>query len=36
MKFSFGFQCNQIKSIKKFPKDIFYNDVRKAKKYLSN
>ncbi|CAD8205895.1 unnamed protein product [Paramecium octaurelia] len=36
MKFSFGFQCTKIKSTKKFPKDIFYNDVRKAKKCLSN
>ncbi|CAK86975.1 unnamed protein product (macronuclear) [Paramecium tetraurelia] len=35
MKFSFGFQYNQVRSTKKFPKDVFYNDVRKAKKNLS-
>ncbi|CAD8081556.1 unnamed protein product [Paramecium primaurelia] len=35
MKFSFGFQYNQVKSTKRFPKDVFYNDVRKAKKNLS-
>ncbi|CAD8090326.1 unnamed protein product [Paramecium sonneborni] len=35
MKFSFGFQYNQLRSTKKFPKDVFYNNVSKAKKILS-
>ncbi|CAD8064471.1 unnamed protein product [Paramecium primaurelia] len=34
MQFSFGLQYNKLRAIKRFPKDIFYGDVRKAKKNL--
>ncbi|CAD8089381.1 unnamed protein product [Paramecium sonneborni] len=34
MQFSFGLQYNKLRVLKRFPKDIFYGDVRKAKKNL--
>ncbi|CAD8058970.1 unnamed protein product [Paramecium primaurelia] len=34
MQFSFGLQYNKLRALKRFPKDIFYGDVRKAKKNL--
>jgi hypothetical protein len=35
MQFSFGMQYTKSRALRKFPKDIFYGDVRKAKKNLS-
>ncbi|CAD8148670.1 unnamed protein product [Paramecium octaurelia] len=34
MQFSFGLQYNKLRALKRFPKDIFYGDVRRAKKNL--
>ncbi|CAD8068482.1 unnamed protein product [Paramecium sonneborni] len=34
MQFSFGLQYNKLRVLRRFPKDIFYGDVRKAKKNL--